>query len=641
MSKKAGGKVRGSHAVLFNSNVGVKRDFDSRSIRPAKGKLLFVKCNMESFLELFDPDNNKHSQKDTWNDSENERNQMSDCENSSIDDDQEERLPPEPEQGNVEYKLKLINPSSQRFEHLVTQMKWRLREGHGEAIYQIGVEDNGKLTGLSREDMKASLKTLNDMAARLGATTSILRERHANSKNKDITTRHNKEERQIAEVLIRKLRKGDREDQDSIIDLRLAVTGAQDAGKSTLLGVLTQGELDNGRGRARLNMLRHLHEIKTGRTSSISHEIIGFDSKGHVLNYAEMATAEEICEHASKVVTFIDLAGHRKYLRTTVLGLTGYSPHHVMLVVAPPMNEASQEHMALCLTLGLPFFIVVNKIDLGFHSISETINQLENAINAQGYCKQLIMYNNSQMSWNYESDIIPVFNVSCVTGEGLEDLTNFIKNLSPYNVNSADSDSESCLFQIDETFRVAGLNEPVLGGLLVRGAIAPGTRLLVGPLPDGEFSPVKVVSLHRNKTPCCLVRASQSASLTLAPPTNRSPPLPHLRPGMVLISLWDQPHATLFFQATVLIVYHATAIYSGFQTTVHIGNVRQTCIIKGIMDAKDKGLKTNDKASVLFRFVNHPEYLHVGMRLLLREGRTKGIGKITQIFPLIGQQNNI
>ena len=595
---------------------------------------------MESFLELFDPENNKGTRKDTWNDSENEGNGMSDCENSSADDEQEERLPPEPEQGNIEYKLKLISPSSQRFEHLVTQMKWRLREGDGEAIYQIGVENNGRLTGLTREDMKASLKTLNDMAARLSATTSILRERLANSKNKS-THSNNNEERRVAEVLVKKLRKGDREDQDCIVDLRLAVTGAQDAGKSTLLGVLTQGELDNGRGRARLNMLRHLHEIRTGRTSSISHEIIGFDNEGHVLNYAEMATAEEISEHASKVVTFIDLAGHRKYLRTTVLGLTGYSPHHVMLVVAPPMNEASQEHMALCLTLGLPFFIVVNKIDLGFCSIPETINQLGSAISAQGYSKQLVMYNGSQTPWDYESDVIPVFTVSCVTGEGLEDLTNFIKNLSPHDANSQESDSESCLFQIDETFRVAGLNEPVLGGLLVKGAIAPGTRLLVGPLPDGEFSPVKVVSLHRNKAPCCLVRASQSASLTLAPPTNRGPPLPHLRPGMVLVSLWDQPHATLFFQATVLIVYHATAIFSGFQTTVHVGNVRQTCIIKGIMDAKDRGLQTNDTASVLFRFVNHPEYLHVGMRLLLREGRTKGIGKITQIFPLIGQQNNI
>lgn len=84
--------------------------------------------------------------------------------------------------------------------------------------------------------MKASLKTLNDMAARLGATTSILRKRVANSKNKDMSTHGNKEERQVAEVLVKKLRKGDREDQDSIIDLRLAVTGAQDAGKSTLLG---------------------------------------------------------------------------------------------------------------------------------------------------------------------------------------------------------------------------------------------------------------------------------------------------------------------------------------------------------------------------------------------------------------------
>lgn len=95
---------------------------------------------------------------------------------------------------------------------------------------------------------------------------------------------------------------------------------------------------------------------------------------------------------------------------------------------------------------------------------------------------------------------------------------------------------------------MAGLTEPVLGGLLVKGIIGPGTRLLIGPLPDGGFRPVKVVSLHRNKAPCCLVRASQSASLTLAPLSYCDPPLPHFRPGMVLTSLQDQPHATLFFQ---------------------------------------------------------------------------------------------
>jgi GTPase len=59
----------------------------------------------------------------------------------------------------------------------------------------------------------------------------------------------------------------------------VAVMGSADAGKSTLLGVLTQGQLDNGRGRARLNMFRHLHEVQSGRTSSISHEILGFDTQ--------------------------------------------------------------------------------------------------------------------------------------------------------------------------------------------------------------------------------------------------------------------------------------------------------------------------------------------------------------------------
>lgn len=55
--------------------------------------------------------------------------------------------------------------------------------------------------------------------------------------------------------------------------------GNATVGKSTLLGVLTRGSLDNGRGSARLNMFRHLHEINSGRTSSISHEILGFNSQ--------------------------------------------------------------------------------------------------------------------------------------------------------------------------------------------------------------------------------------------------------------------------------------------------------------------------------------------------------------------------
>ena len=98
--------------------------------------------------------------------------------------------------------------------------------------------------------------------------------------------------------------------------------------------MLTHGELDNGRGRSRLNMFRYLHEIQSGRTSSISHEILGFDDKGSVVNYSKCMTAIEIVEMSSKLITFMDLAGHSKYMKTTIYGLTSHSPNYACLVVS-------------------------------------------------------------------------------------------------------------------------------------------------------------------------------------------------------------------------------------------------------------------------------------------------------------------
>lgn len=88
-----------------------------------------------------------------------------------------------------------------------------------------------------------------------------------------------------------------------------------------------------------------------------------------------------------------------------------------------------------------------------------------------------------------------------------------------------------------------------------------------------------------------------------------------------------------FFKATICLIHHSTSIQPGFQTTVHIGNIRQTAVIEGIM-TYDHRMYTNDTAPVLFRFVRHPEFIRNGARLLFREGFTKGIGKITQVFPL-------
>ncbi|KAI9638737.1 uncharacterized protein MKK02DRAFT_22016 [Dioszegia hungarica] len=78
--------------------------------------------------------------------------------------------------GHIEYKLKLIDPTPDRFERLVTQMLWRLKQGRNEAIYEIGLADDGTVIGLTRAEMDASLHTLEQMAAEVGATVLILKE---------------------------------------------------------------------------------------------------------------------------------------------------------------------------------------------------------------------------------------------------------------------------------------------------------------------------------------------------------------------------------------------------------------------------------------------------------------------------------
>ena len=87
-------------------------------------------------------------------------------------------------------------------------------------------------------------------------------------------------------------------------EVRYGVIGNVDSGKSTLIGVLINNKLDDGKGKARSTILRHPHEKQSGRTSSISQNFIKLNDK--------------------KYLNYIDLAGHEKYLKTTIKGLTGY-----------------------------------------------------------------------------------------------------------------------------------------------------------------------------------------------------------------------------------------------------------------------------------------------------------------------------
>ena len=62
--------------------------------------------------------------------------------------------------GNIEYKSKLVNLLQLEIQELMTQLAYRISEGNGEALYEIGVADDGQLLGLSDEELNISLENL-------------------------------------------------------------------------------------------------------------------------------------------------------------------------------------------------------------------------------------------------------------------------------------------------------------------------------------------------------------------------------------------------------------------------------------------------------------------------------------------------
>ncbi|KAI5204800.1 hypothetical protein E4T39_03467 [Aureobasidium subglaciale] len=233
-----------------------------------------------------------------------------------------------------------VTPNSRqdRFEHLTTQLLWRLgqscphhsntsttltlpqlpksttelqappkpgpihpglEESEG-ALYEIGVSDDGTLVGLAEDEMQDSLNNLRAMAASLGCIVEVQRMvkvgscsymAQAHDKPSSLMVEHTSD-LLVAEALVKpKLSSGMDNicastastfaeelvpESKSAKQLRITFTGATMSGKSSLLGTLSTTTLDNGRGSSRLSMLKHQHEITSGITSSVTQELIGY-----------------------------------------------------------------------------------------------------------------------------------------------------------------------------------------------------------------------------------------------------------------------------------------------------------------------------------------------------------------------------
>ena len=465
---------------------------------------------------------------------------------------------PENDSGNVEYKFMLdISMESKRIIELTTQMKYRLSEGNGMAVYYLGVEDNGNTKGLLIDDLNNSKNMLDIIIHDSNAT--IMKTENT------LVSNEGEDERFISciELICTNQNK-------SIKDIKFIVAGNVDGGKSTTIGVITSGKLDNGRGLARTTTFAHRHEIESGRTSSISHHILGFNEDkepvGH--NSVRKLSWKDIVERSSTLLSFTDLAGHEKYLRTTIFGISSTKPDYAIIIIGGNMGitKMTKEHMGICVLLDIPFIIIMTKIDIApSHIYQETLITLRKILRGGSVGKNAYVVKNSEdislaTKGLYDESLVPIFELSNVTGEDINMLLDFFANLKPRMDYSADN---LCPveYYIDGHYNITGVGT-VVSGILIKGNIVPNDHLHAWSQDSlGNFRKVQIKSIHNKRVPVVKGEAGEYICLAL-----KKIPRTFVKKNMVLISDNHPQKSSWEFIAEIEVVHsHHTTIKIGYQ----------------------------------------------------------------------------
>ena len=521
--------------------------------------------------------------------------------------------------GNIEYKRSIIDKDQERIENLSTQMKFRVNEGDGEAFYYVGVEDDGKFSGITEDEYKQTFDNLKRITEMNKFTLQL------------ISSKEVEKDRKIYEFLIREI------NTSKYTEVRICVAGNVDSGKSSLLGVLSNGKLDNGRGSARLSIFNHKHEIDSGRTSSVAHHILGFDAWGKVMNYKASTINNvswpEIVSKSKKIISFYDLAGHEKYLKTTISGLASMAPDYCFILVGANMgvSRMTREHIFICLSLNIPFSIIITKTDICTtrkNILDITTSQIKKILKLPALRKVAYPVTNMEDSItaakNFKvENIVPIFKISNVTGDNIDILRNFLNLVQPRQVKRED---EHAQLNIDGIFSVTGVGT-VVAGDLVSGKVYINDKLHLGPNSSGEFIEVQVKSIHVKRAPVLSAKSGTYVCLALRKINRKL-----IRKGHVLLSDKTKCNSTRSFEAKVNVIRsNNTTIRDGYQPVIHTSHIRQTANILSIKDCEsgdNKILTTGDSAIVTFEFCYRPEYIVSGKQVIFCEGKIKAVGTI-------------
>jgi GTPase len=420
-------------------------------------------------------------------------------------------------------------------------------------------------------------------------------------------------------------------------EIRIGVGGNVDAGKSSFVGVITKQVLDNGRGYARSLIMRYKHEIESGRTSSI---------------------AQHYIQLPNKIIELVDLAGHEKYLKTTISGISGCMLDYIAIIINANtgIQQCTREHMNIVFTMKIPMFVVFTKIDICPKNIytmnienikkfyKKKMNLDTKIINSIEDLHELL----TNYKYGDHHNTVPVFPISNVNGLGIDILKEYIYSLIAYR-NYESLYNKTVEFCISRNYSVSGIGL-VVSGVMKSGAIKKGDILYLGPNSDGfirdknniiisestnltqnqssNYYKVIIKGIHDNfRNNIDILYAGQSGCFNIKSVSNKQILKRNcIKKGMRILS---DINSVRQFKAKIKILHNPSTITIRYQPILHCAGVSQTV---QIIQMDKEYLRSHDEAFVIFKFMYKPEFIQKDDIFVFREGITKGIGKVMEIF---------
>jgi elongation factor 1-alpha len=422
--------------------------------------------------------------------------------------------------------------------------------------------------------------------------------------------------------------------------IRVSVVGNVDAGKSTLIGTLTSSTLDNGKGSNRARIMKHQHEADTGRTSSITSHLMGFDEHGSVITSRHGDAG--IARKAQRAVSLMDLARHEKYLKTTIAGLSrGMADYALVLVnAAQPPTHMTMHHLSLCTACGIPVVIVITKIDACPEQVLRSTKQsVHDQLRAPGVGMRTFSVRNEgdiETVKDKMHTLTPVIEASCVTGEGLDLIHKLLVALPKRRLHQKKI-AKPFEFTVEDYFNVTGIGI-VVSGFVNTGEWKKGEALHIGPLKDGQYLKIAVKTVHVARTEVDRVWAGHDVCFALALTKAQRKMLGALK-GVVALTTPVMPSNSFTAEICLMKGEPVTMITGRYQTIVHILHQKRTVELTSI-ETHESGsicsgseqvvLRPGSRARVTFLFCQGPAYVRKGMRIILRDGRVRGIGVVLE-----------